>query len=278
MEIRRDVQHDARAATRQPGRRAAGGLPRAMNAIQLNGISHRYPNGVQALADVSLSVAPGEFVTLLGPSGCGKSTLLRLLAGLETPSGGQVPAPGDGGVGFVFQSPTLLPWATVRDNVDLPLRLAGRARDLTPPQRRARAEALLQRVGLAGFERAWPDELSGGMQMRVSLARALATDPSLLLLDEPFAALDELTRQQMGEDLLALWRQQGCTVLFVTHNVFEAVYLSQRVIVMSARPGRVHATVPIAAPARRDHAFRRSPAYLEQCVALSATLEAAVTA
>jgi len=248
-----------------------------MNDIELSGISHRYPNGVQALADVSLRIAPGEFVSLLGPSGCGKSTLLRLLAGLETPSDGRVPAPGEGGVGFVFQSPTLLPWSTVRDNVALPLRLAGRARGLSSPQRRARADALLQRVGLAGFEDAWPEELSGGMQMRASLARALVTDPTLLLLDEPFAALDELTRQKMGDDLLTLWREQGCTVLFVTHNVFEAVYLSQRVVVMSARPGRVHAEVAIDAPVLRDHAFRRSPAYLEQCVAVSGTLEAAMS-
>jgi NitT/TauT family transport system permease protein len=212
----------------------------------LRGVTKVYDNGVAALGPLDLDVAKGEFVSLLGPSGCGKSTALRLIAGLSAPSAGTVNvshratrADGRHPIGFVFQEPTLMPWASVRENVRLPLKLShAPATDAD-----SRIEEALAQVGLAEFADAYPRELSGGMKMRVSLARALVTDPDILLLDEPFAALDEITRFRLNNDLLDLWRKLHKTVIFVTHSVFESVYLSQRVTVMTARPGRLASDV-----------------------------------
>jgi len=216
-------------------------------------------------------VAPGEFLSLLGPSGCGKSTILRLIAGLTSPSAGIVERiPGD--LGFVFQEPTLMPWARTLDNVLLPLRIAGVALD----EARQRAADALARVGLQGFERAFPRQLSGGMRMRVSIARALVTDAKLLLMDEPFAALDEITRLKLNDDLLNLARLQGLTVIFVTHSVYESVYLSSRILVMTLRPGRIAADIAIAEGYPRGRDFRHGAAYAEHCRDVSARLEAAM--
>jgi NitT/TauT family transport system ATP-binding protein len=245
-------------------------------SISLRQVSHRFAGGVAALQDVDLGVGAGEFVSIVGPSGCGKSTLLRLMAGLEAPTAGSVEAPavtkvGDASTAFVFQDPTLMPWASVFDNVWLPLRLAGRTRE----QAAGSIRQLLEGVGLAEFERAFPSELSGGMRMRASIARALVTSPQVLLMDEPFAALDEITRGRLNSDLLAWWSARSLTVVFVTHNVYEAVYLSQRVLVMSARPGRVVADIAIEQPYPRVPSFRSSPAYVDACGRVSAALEAA---
>jgi NitT/TauT family transport system ATP-binding protein len=244
--------------------------------ITLDQVDKRFPNGLLALQAVSLTVAPGEFVALLGPSGCGKSTVLRLVAGLEPASAGRLAAPAlrsaaDGPTAFVFQEPTLMPWASVYDNVWLPLRLAG----MGSAEADDRVTRALVGVGLADFQRAFPGELSGGMKMRVSIARALVTSPQVLLMDEPFAALDEITRQRLNADLLASWQAAELAVLFVTHSVFESVFLSQRVLVMSARPGRIVAEVAIPEPYPRSAAFRTSRAYLEACNELSRALEAA---
>ncbi len=244
-------------------------------AVRLDGVAKQYRGGTLALAGVSLDVQPGSFVSLLGPSGCGKSTLLRLVAGLDTPSAGRVERPGDGqAIGFVFQEPTLMPWGTALANVALPLRLAG----LRRADARARARAALARVDLAGFADSFPRALSGGMRMRVSIARALVTRPALLLMDEPFAALDEITRFKLNNDLLALWRAERFTVLFVTHSVFESVYLSQRVVIMAARPGRVTQDVAIEAPEPRGEAFRTSAGYAAQCRSVLAGLQATMAA
>lgn len=241
--------------------------------ISLQRVSLRFAQGgVQALQDVSLSVREGEFVSLLGPSGCGKSTVLRLAAGLAVPTVGQVNAPALTGTSadtaFVFQDATLMPWATVFDNVRLPLRLAGVDRR----EARERVLPLLDRLGLAGFAHAYPGELSGGMRMRVSIARALVTRPRVLLMDEPFAALDEITRQRLNDELLALWATQRPAVLFVTHSVSEAVYLSQRVLVMGARPGRVVAEHEVQADATRDAGWRLSPPFAQQVREVSGAL------
>jgi len=221
-----------------------------------------------------LSVAPGEFVSLLGPSGCGKSTLLKMFAGIETPTYGQMrwwgqsfSAVGSAGrrQSMVFQEATLMPWATVAENVRLPLDLA------RVPRREAdqRVAEALEGVGLGKFGTARPRELSGGMQMRASLARALVTEPDLLLLDEPFGALDEFTRNKLDSDLLALAKRRGMTVVFVTHSIYEAVYLSDKVVVMQARPGRIIAEVGIDGPDRRDEAFRVSEGFMRHCKTLS---------
>ena len=239
--------------------------------IALSGIAKRFPNGVQALNDLSFMVARGEFVSLLGPSGCGKSTALRLAAGLLTPDAGAVTyADGKPQIGFVFQDHTLMPWADALTNARLPLDLKRTPRD----QADARASAALARVGLAGFEHAYPRELSGGMKMRVSIARALAAQPQLLLLDEPFAALDEITRNALGDDLLKLWREDGLTVLFVTHSVSESSYLSQRVLVMTPRPGHIAADIALAGG--RDS--RLSPATIEAQRVISGALNSAIAA
>ena len=199
--------------------------------------SRVFANGTQALADVSLRIEAGDFIALLGPSGCGKSTLLRLLAGLDAPDGGAVrwDAGVHGRVGYVFQDATLLPWASAAENVRLPLRLRGEPAGKSAP----RVAAALAQVGLTGFEHARPRALSGGMRMRVSIARSLVAAPQLLLMDEPFAALDEFTRHALQEDLLALQAQAGCTVVFVTHSIYEAAFLARRIVLMSPRPGRI---------------------------------------
>ena len=230
-----------------------------------------------ALTGLELAVNEHEFVALLGPSGCGKSTALRLIAGLGRPTAGRIAWGAEGGrrkgdVGFVFQEPTLMPWATVFDNVWLPLRLSGRRRRQVRPQ----VMEALATVGLADFERAYPRELSGGMRMRVSIARALVTRPRLLLMDEPFAALDEITRHRLNDDLLRLWQAQRWTVVFVTHSVFESVYLAQRIVVMAARPGRVVAELPVPAPYPRDETFRMSEPYNDACREVSAELHRAM--
>jgi NitT/TauT family transport system ATP-binding protein len=239
--------------------------------IALKGIGKRFANGTEALRDLSFSVAEGEFVSLLGPSGCGKSTALRLVAGLLEPDTGHIRFPhGRPEIGFVFQEPTLMPWVDALTNVRLPLDLKRIARS----DGNARAAAALKRVGLAGFEQAYPRELSGGMKMRVSLARALTAQPRLLLLDEPFAALDEITRNALGDDLLRLWKEDGLTVLFVTHSVSESSYLSQRVLVMTPRPGRI--ADDIALSFGRDN--RLSPATIEAQRAISIALNSAMAA
>lgn len=243
--------------------------------VRLERVTKIFANGTVALSGLDLAIGRREFVSLLGPSGCGKSTVLRLIAGSSRPTTGHVTGPEGaprGAVGFVFQEPTLMPWATVFDNVWLPLRLQGIGRRQAE---RPVGEALAM-VGLAEFARAFPRELSGGMKMRVSIARALVTRPSLLLMDEPFAALDEITRLKLNDDLLALWRAQSWTVVFVTHSVYESVYLSTRIVVMAARPGRVVADVPIRAPWPRDEAFRTSPAYNALCRLVSAELHRAM--
>jgi NitT/TauT family transport system ATP-binding protein len=231
--------------------------------LSLSGVTKRFANGTQALGDLSFAVAPGEFVSLLGPSGCGKSTALRIAAGLLAPDSGTV-ARDTNETGFVFQDPTLMPWADALANARLPLDLKG----LPRAQANAAVRTALAQVGLAGFEHAYPRELSGGMKMRVSLARALAAKPKLLLLDEPFAALDEITRNALGDDLLRLWRENSFTILFVTHSISESSYLSSRVLVMSPRPGRI--TADIALPTNRDD--RLAPATIAAQRAISDAL------
>jgi NitT/TauT family transport system ATP-binding protein len=243
--------------------------------VALRGVGKRFGAGVEARTGVDLDIGRGEFLSLIGPSGCGKSTLLRVIAGLTAPSAGtcRVGARrGRGRIGFVFQDPTLMPWSTVFGNVLLPFRLARRlGRDA-----RLRGLAAIRAVGLEGFEYAYPRQLSGGMRMRVSIARALVTDPELLLLDEPFAALDEITRFALNDDLLRLWERYRPTVVFVTHSVFESVYLSTRIAVMTPRPGHIVADLPIALPQPRERATRTSPAYAAQCETISAALAAAM--
>jgi NitT/TauT family transport system ATP-binding protein len=249
--------------------------------VSIRGVSKRFSNGTLAIRGVNLDLAAGEFVSLLGPSGCGKSTLLRIIAGLGEPSAGTVTWPTfqdakDGrqhpDLGFVFQDPTLMPWANALHNVMLPLTLAH------VPRREAveRSADMLDLVGLKGFEESYPRELSGGMKMRVSIARALVTRPKILLMDEPFAALDEITRHRLNDDLLALWWKHRFTAVFVTHSVFESVYLSQRIVVMAARPGRIMADLASAAPYPRDSLFRTSAEYAHLCRVASETLKNAI--
>jgi len=230
--------------------------------VALRSVSKTFESGTVALSGFDLSVRAGEFVSLLGPSGCGKSTALRIISGLSEASAGTVEWPGGAGqIGFVFQEPTLMPWANVQANVQLPFKLA-RTDDT---QSAAAVTQALDRVGLTDFANAFPRELSGGMKMRASIARALATEPQLLLMDEPFAALDEITRFKLNNDLLSVWQELRRTVVFVTHSVFESVYLSQRIVVMTPRPGRVFAEVTIDAPYPRDERFRTSAEYAGFC-------------
>jgi NitT/TauT family transport system ATP-binding protein len=227
-----------------------------------------YPRG-RALGPFSLSIAAGEIVALVGPSGCGKSTALRLLAGLEAPSRGEVArAPGRGETAVVFQAPTLAPWLTARANAALPLELAGTPKAAAEAQ----ADRALARVGLAGVEAARPAQLSGGMAMRVSLARALVTEPKLLLLDEPFAALDEITRRALADDVLKLWADIRPAIIFVTHNVEEAVYMASRVVVMSAGPGRIVGDIAVKGPLPRPAHFRTTEAFRATAEAVSEAL------
>jgi NitT/TauT family transport system ATP-binding protein len=252
--------------------------------VELRGVTKRYSNGTVAVSNVDLDLYAGEFVSLLGPSGCGKTTVLRMIAGLADVSDGHIGWPQTGtdeagghvlhDVGFVFQEATLMPWATALQNVMLPLKL----KHLPLREATGRAEAALAAVGLAGFRQAYPRELSGGMKMRVSIARALATRPRILLMDEPFAALDEITRHKLNDDLLALWTRERFTAVFVTHSVFESVYLSQRIVVMAARPGRVIADIANEAPVPRDRAFRTSPQYAAACRIVSDKLVEAIPA
>lgn len=242
--------------------------------VSLRGVSKVFASGTTALERVDLDVNDGEFLSLLGPSGCGKSTVLRLIAGLLEPSAGRVAwrdgRPAD--IGFVFQEPTLMPWARVWDNVYLPLRLRGVSRSTAAPQ----VDATLTLVGLTDFARAYPRELSGGMRMRVSIARALAMKPPILLMDEPFAALDEITRLKLNDDLLRLKSELQTTIVFVTHSVYESVYLSTRICVFSPRPGRIVETTHIDEPMPRTESFRQSKAYSDYSRTTSALLHRAM--
>ncbi len=246
--------------------------------LSLHGIGKTFANGTVALAGLSLTIGEGDFVSLLGPSGCGKSTALRIIAGLSGATGGRLEWAGGpplaGEIGFVFQEPTLMPWATSFENVWLPLRLKG-------VSRRDAAEQIvdaLDRVHLNGLDNSYPRELSGGMKMRVSIARALVTRPRVLLMDEPFAALDEITRFKLNHDLLDLWEAFGCTVIFVTHSVFESVFLSQRIIVMASKPGRVFEELTIGEPYPRQEAYRTSESYAHDCRHVSRALHDAMSA
>jgi NitT/TauT family transport system ATP-binding protein len=249
--------------------------------VALHGVSKTFANGIVALDGLDLEIRRGEFLSLLGPSGCGKSTALRLIAGLGEPTRGAIAwsgrnsenaGAGQHEIGFVFQEPTLMPWATVSANVALPLSLQRLDTSTVAP----RVKEALDRVGLADFPSVYPRELSGGMKMRVSIARALVTSPALLLMDEPFAALDEITRFKLNNDLLEVWQTLKKTVVFVTHSVFESVYLSNRVIVMTPRPGRVFTEIAIRAPYPRDEDFRTSGEYAGYCRLTSEALSRAM--
>jgi NitT/TauT family transport system ATP-binding protein len=251
--------------------------------VSIRRVSKKFSNGTLAVRDVDLDLYAGEFLSLLGPSGCGKSTLLRMIAGLGETSAGTIiwpqsqgrDATGHGGeLGFVFQEPTLMPWATALANVIMPLKLKG----ISKSDAEARAGEMLNSVGLGSFLKSYPRELSGGMKMRVSIARALVTQPRLLLMDEPFAALDEITRHKLNDDLLRLWQKQKFTAVFVTHSVFESVYLSERIVVMAARPGRIMADLTVDAPYPRDEIFRTSAEYGALCRVASDTLKQAIAA
>jgi NitT/TauT family transport system ATP-binding protein len=231
-------------------------------AVKITGVGRRFPNGVTALENISLDVAPGEFLAIVGPSGCGKSTLLRLVAKLDRPQVGSITLDPDDShkLAFVFQDAQLLPWRNVLQNVAVPLELMR----VPKPQRLQAAREAIAQVGLTEAIDRFPNQLSGGMRMRVSLARAMVTQPRLLLMDEPFAALDEITRQRLDEQLLSLWANRGTTVIFVTHSIAEAVFLSQRVIVMSPRPGRIILDRKIDLPAQRGAQLRGSAEFAAQ--------------
>lgn len=249
--------------------------------VVMQSVTKQFSSGTLALSDMSLTVESGEFVSLLGPSGCGKSTALRIIAGLGDVTAGTIDWPSsrinskglpEGDISFVFQEPTLMPWQTVFGNVYLPLRLRGSSKAAAKDE----ILACLDMVGLKDFADAYPRELSGGMKMRVSIARALVTKPKLLLMDEPFAALDEITRQKLNDDVLRLWRDTGITVIFVTHSVFESAYLSNRIVVMKARPGRVHADFPIETSLKRGPHYRTSEEYRATCEKVSQSLMEAI--
>ncbi len=245
-------------------------------AIRIEGLTKSYRDGTLALQDIDLAVPRGRFLSLIGPSGCGKSTLLRLIAGLSQPTWGRIEAAdlnAGQDMGVVFQDPTLMPWASIEDNVALPFRLGSGERD---PAAQGRVASALSHVGLAAFAAAYPRQLSGGMRMRVALARALVTDPAVLLMDEPFGALDEITRDALNDDLLRIQSERDVTVVFVTHSVAEAVYLSDEIVVMRPRPGRLYKTIAIRAPAPdRTAGFRLSESYMRQVAEVSAALREA---
>ena len=243
--------------------------------LSLKSVDKVFGRDVVALKGMDLEVRQGDFISLLGPSGCGKSTALRLIADLIHPTSGtirwhidQIP----GALSVVFQEPSLMPWATVEDNVWLPLRLQGRSKTAV----RGDVDEALELVGLQNFRKAYPRELSGGMKMRVSIARALVTHPKLILMDEPFAALDEITRFKLNNDLLTLKEKIGCTVIFVTHSVFESVFLSDRIVIMAARPGRVIRELAVQEPYPRSDTFRTSRDYVAHCRAASDALKEAM--
>ncbi len=255
---------------------ASNGRP----VLQVEGVNKIYANGTVALKGADLTVRQGEFVSLLGPSGCGKSTLLRIMAGLGDVTTGSVKfweqdydVVGDKGrkLAFVFQNATLMPWARVRKNVRLPLDLEHQS----GPATEQKIDQALEMVGLKGFDQSFPRELSGGMQMRASIARAMVTEPNLLLMDEPFGALDEMTRNKLNDDVLKLWQKNGWTIVFVTHSVYEAVYLSSRVVVMAARPGRIVDDIKIDQPFPRNADFRVSTEFAGYCRQVSQALERA---
>ena len=244
--------------------------PSGSAVVEIDGLHKRFgdgPSAVVALEAVDLVIRQGEFISLIGPSGCGKSTLLRLIADLIEPTSGTVlvngkpaaRARGDRDYGMVFQAPVLMEWRTITKNVELPLEIMGFAAD----ERTRRSGELLKLVELEAFAERHPWELSGGMQQRVAIARALAFDPKLLLMDEPFGALDEMTRERMNNELLNIWRRTGTTIVFVTHSIPEAVFLSSRVVVMSARPGRVSKIIPIDLPVERTIETRESAGYFD---------------
>jgi NitT/TauT family transport system ATP-binding protein len=240
---------------------------------RLSRVERSFSNGVKALGPLDLEIGGGEFLSLLGPSGCGKSTALRVIAGLLAPSAGELIWPGGRPrIGFVFQDPTLMPWAITRDNVRLPLDLEGVPR----AEANARAEAALARVGLTGFSDAFPRALSGGMRMRVSIARALAAKPQLLLMDEPFAALDEISRDALNEDLLKLWREDGLTIVFVTHSVYESAFLSTRIVTLTPRPGRVVSQFHLASPPARTSEWRTTAEFADAAREVSLALRNAM--
>ncbi|CAN5503410.1 ABC transporter ATP-binding protein [soil metagenome] len=251
--------------------------------VVVRNLDKRFANGTVAISALNLSIEQGSFVSILGPSGCGKSTLLRLIAGIGKPSRGAIDWPSarheargapERDIAFVFQEPTLMPWSKALNNVMLPLRVAGVSAD----KARALARDALARVGLSAFEKSYPRELSGGMKMRVSIARALVTKPRLLLLDEPFAALDEINRLKLNRDLLELWNEERFTAIFVTHSVLESVYLSQRIVVMAPSPGRAVADHRIDVPfEQRSGGYRTSVAYNECVRTVSLSLSAAMS-
>ncbi len=251
--------------------------PERPPAVEVLSAEKVFANGTRGLAPIDLAIADGEFLTLIGPSGCGKSTLLKLVANLIEPSDGRLlwwrgdfAQVGQEGrrLAFVFQEPTLMPWARVEANVRLPLELADMPRGKADP---LVAEAIA-RVGLSAFSRHFPRQLSGGMKMRVSIARALVTNPNLLLMDEPFGALDEFTRNKLDDDLVRLWWERKLTTVFVTHSIYEAVFLSTRIIVMAANPGRIFRTMTIDQKQPRDQGFRDSSTFAAYCRELSAWL------
>ena len=242
------------------------------SAIILSHINKTFDDGTVALKDLNLNINQSEFVSLVGPSGCGKSTLLRIIAGLTSLSSGMMKWDlniSKSAIAFVFQEPALMPWSTVSGNVRLPLKLAK-----TPSKKAEIAvNKALKLVKLTNFAHSYPRQLSGGMKMRVSIARALVTSPQVLLMDEPFGALDDITRGKLNDDLLTLWNQNNWTIVFVTHNIYEAVYLSNRVVVMGAHPGRVVAEIQIKEPFPRNEEFRTSLAYSEYCRRVSLALQ-----
>jgi NitT/TauT family transport system ATP-binding protein len=247
-----------------------GTAPELRTALSFEGVRLTFPDGTEALDEVNLTIRRGEFVSLVGPSGCGKSTLLRLASGLLAPSAGTITRE-DGELGYVFQDATLLPWRTVADNVALLAELGGRSKR----SRRELAARAISLVGLDDFAGHYPHALSGGMRMRVSLARAMALQPDLFLFDEPFGALDELTREQLNDELLSLYDSQGFTGVFVTHSIQEAVFLSTRVIVMSSRPGRVVDDIAVDFVFPRRPELRFDADFVRICSATSAALRAA---